>query len=280
MTTTVASGRRTTARMPRHRFAILSIAASGVLVGLAMPGCRTVEGSGRQQLVLMSVDQERRMGAEAYPEILAEQGVIATGAQVDRVRRVGADLAAAASRRFPQSSAGMDWAFTVVDEPTVNAWALPGGKCGVNLGLLEFVENDDELAVVIGHEIAHALASHGAERLSRDAVAGILAELALGEIDPGLRFAIEQAYGVGVSLPFSRDHEREADRLGLFLAAEAGYDPRAAVSLWRRMAADGGQGPEWLSTHPDPGGRADELERLIPEAEAIRRAAPAPADRP
>ena len=280
MTTTMPSSERRHSTRRRHLAAILPVALSAGLSGLAVPGCRTVEGSGRQQLILLSVDQERRMGAEAYPEILAEQGVVAAGPQVDRVRQVGDRLAAAASRRFPQSSAGMDWAFTVVDEPTVNAWALPGGKCGVNMGLLEFVESDDELAVVVGHEIAHALASHGAERLSRDAVAGILAELALGEIDPGLRFAIEQAYGVGVSLPFSRDHEREADRLGLFLAAEAGYDPRAAVSLWRRMAAAGSQGPEWLSTHPDPGGRADDLARLIPEAEAIRRAAPVPADRP
>lgn len=261
-----------------RRLAVAGFAATfGVFVAV---GCRTVEGTGRQQFVLLSVDQERRMGAEAYPEILAEQRVVASGPQVDRVRRVGENLAAAANRRFPQSAAGMDWAFAVVDDPAINAWALPGGKCAVNVGLLEFVESDDELAIVVGHEIAHALASHGAERLSRDAVAGILAELALGEIDPGLRFAIEQAYGVGVSLPFSRDHEREADRLGLFLAAEAGYDPRAAISLWRRMAASGTRGPEWLSTHPDPGNRADELARLIPEAEAIRRAAPVPAGRP
>lgn len=244
---------------------------SGVLCLLA--GCRTVEGTGRSQLNLLSEQQEIQLGREAYAEVLESPATLTRGPMVDRVRRVGDALAAASSRRYPASTRGMEWQFVVIEDDSPNAWALPGGKCAVNSGMLEFIESDDELAVVMGHEIAHAIARHGGERMSQSMLASIVAEVALGELDPLVQAAIWQAYGLGVGLPFSRSHESEADELGLFIAAEAGYDPRAAAKLWRRMAANGDGWPEFLSTHPDPERRANRLEQLTPAAEAVRQAA-------
>ena len=244
---------------------------SGVLCSLA--GCRTVEGTGRSQLNLLSEQQEIQLGREAYAEVLESPATLTRGPMVDRVRRVGDALAAASSRRYPASTRGMEWQFVVIEDDSPNAWALPGGKCAVNSGMLEFIESDDELAVVMGHEIAHAIARHGGERMSQSMLASIVAEVALGELDPLVQAAIWQAYGLGVGLPFSRSHESEADELGLFIAAEAGYDPRAAAKLWRRMAANGDGWPEFLSTHPDPERRANRLEQLTPAAEAVRQAA-------
>ena len=250
------------------------------LVALLLGGCVSVEGTNRRQFNVLSVEQERAMGEQAYAETLAKSRVIATGPLVARVSRVGTRLAAATAVRHASSVATMDWQFAVIDDPAVNAWALPGGKCGVNVGLLEFVESDDELAVVMGHEIAHAIARHGGERVSQSMAASIVADLALGGLDPAVQQAIAAAYGLGVALPFSRSHEREADRIGLLIAAEAGYDPRAAISLWTRMAARGDGGFEFLSTHPLPQSRVEELESLIPEAEAVRQAAAARGSRP
>jgi predicted Zn-dependent protease len=255
-----------------------TFAAATTAVVLA--GCVTVEGTSRRQFNVLSVEQERAMGEEAYAEMLAETRVVSSGPMVEQVNRVGARLAAATARRHPASAGAMRWQFAVIAEPEVNAWALPGGKCGVNVGLLEFVESDDELAVVMGHEIAHAVARHGGERISQSMAASIVGELALGGLDPAVQQAVFAAYGLGVALPFSRSHEREADRLGLMIAAEAGYDPRAAISLWTRMAAQGGGGLEFLSTHPLPESRVEELQALIPEAESVRQAAAVRAPRP
>jgi len=257
--------------------------AAGALLAATTPwlvGCHTVEGTGRRQLNVLSVEQEVELGRDAYAEVLQDPKTLTSGPLVDRVRRVGDALAAAAARRYPASSAGMEWEFVVIEDPAVNAWALPGGKCAVNTGLLSFVDGDDELAIVMGHELAHAIARHGGERMSQTMVASVVAELALGGIDPQVQQLIWQAYGVSVGLPFSRRHESEADELGLFIAAEAGYDPKAAPRLWKRMASQGDRMPEFLSTHPDPDRRAEELEALIPEAESVRQAAAVQGSRP
>ncbi|MGA1045421.1 MAG: M48 family metallopeptidase [Phycisphaerales bacterium] len=264
--------------IPTGRDLRFVLVAAAIAASLA--GCVSVEGTNRRQFNVLSVEQERAMGEEAYAEMLAETRVVSSGPMVEQVNRVGARLADATARRHPASAGAMRWQFAVIAEPEVNAWALPGGKCGVNVGLLEFVESDDELAIVMGHEIAHAVARHGGERISQSMAASIVGELALGGLDPAVQQAVFAAYGLGVALPFSRSHEREADRLGLMIAAEAGYDPRAAISLWTRMAAQGGGGLEFLSTHPLPESRVEELQALIPEAEAVRQAAAVRAPRP
>jgi predicted Zn-dependent protease len=268
----------TAVMIPTGRDLRFVLVAAAIAASLA--GCVSVEGTNRRQFNVLSVEQERTMGEKAYVEMLAETRVVSSGPMVEQVNRVGARLAAATAQRHPVSASSMRWQFAVIADPEVNAWALPGGKCGVNVGLLEFVESDDELAIVMGHEIAHAVARHGGERISQSMAASIVGELALGGLDPAVQQAVFAAYGLGVALPFSRGHEREADRLGLMIAAEAGYDPRAAISLWTRMAAQGGGGPEFLSTHPLPEARVEELQALIPEAEAVRQAAAVRAPRP
>ena len=248
---------------------------------LAGAGCTKVAGTGRNQLNFMSIEQETSLGDEAYAEMLAGKKVIATGPDAERVRRIGANIADAARRLHPGIAGGFAWEFTLIDEPqTVNAWALPGGKCAVYTGLLPVADSDDRLAVVMGHEVAHAIARHGAERMSQQmaleiALAGAGAGLSLSTMSPAAQQATMAALGmgteVGVALPYSRLQENEADEVGLLLSAEAGYDPREAIELWRRMdaAAGGGAPPEFLSTHPSNATRIERLERLMPEA--VRR---------
>jgi predicted Zn-dependent protease len=167
---------------------------------------------------------------------------------------------------------------TVVDDPkTVNAWALPGGKSAVFTGLLPVAKNDAQLAVVIGHEAAHAIARHGGERMSQQAALNVLvsAGFQLSEADPGTQEAVLNALGLG-TLAFSRNQESEADHLGLLIAADAGFDPREAIPLWQNMAAAGGAGPpEFLSTHPSENTRIQRLNELMPEAMAVWQAAKA-----
>lgn len=262
-----------------RRLARLCTLASAPLLAAAV-SCQTVPDTGRTQYNLLSLETERSLGARTYAEVLASSRTIRSGPEFDRLQRVSSRLVEAARRRYPATAGSFEWEFALIDDPSVNAWALPGGKCAANTGLLAFVRSDDELAIVIGHEIAHAVARHGGERMSQSLTSAIVAEIALGGADPRIRSAVELAYGLGVGLPFSRSHEREADRIGLSIAASAGYDPRAAPELWRRLAGNGARAPEFLSTHPDPGNRAEALEQLIPEAEAIRRESAPPAARP
>lgn len=169
---------------------------------------------------------------------------------------------------------GYQWEFNLVDDKTVNAWCMPGGKVVVYTGLLDVTQNEDALAVVMGHEIAHAVARHGNERMSQMLMAqvgGIALSAALQNQNSLTRGIFEQAYGlgttVGVILPFSRLHETEADKLGLIFAAMAGYDPREAPKFWQRMAAKStGKTPEFLSTHPSDQRRIQELNAYMPEA--------------
>lgn len=264
--------------MPRPSRIVRTLALAAV--ALLAAGCTTVAGTGRSQLNFMSLDEEASLGNEAYAEMLAGKKVIKGGADAERVRRIGANIAEAAGRMHPEIARDFAWEFTLIDEPkTVNAWALPGGKCAVYTGLLPVADTDDRLAVVMGHEVAHAIARHGAERMSQGmaleiAMAGAGAGLSLSSMSPAAQQATMAALGVGaevgVALPYSRLQENEADEIGLILSAEAGYDPREAIELWRRMDAAGGDAPpEFLSTHPSNSTRIERLERLMPEA--VRR---------
>ncbi len=254
-----------------------------LLLCFAALACTTVPGTGRKQLNFMNSGQEMRMGAQAYREMLADERVVTSGPDAEMVRRIGERIAQSAIQLLPESDAKrFRWEFKLIDSPeTVNAWALPGGKTAVYTGLLPVTQDEDSLAVVMGHEVAHALAHHGAERMSTGLIVefGMLgASLSMKDMEPEQRNNIMLALGVGanvgVMLPFSRDHESEADEIGLMLAANAGYNPQAAIGLWQRMEALGGEAPpEFLSTHPSPGTRIQRLQALMPRAMELYRAA-------
>ena len=222
-----------------------------------------------------------------------------SGKEVDMVRRVGLKIQQAAEKYYRANGIsdkleGFEWTFNVVNDPTVNAFCMPGGKVVVYTGILPITQDDDGLAVVMGHEVAHALANHGNERMSQTlglqgALLAIEAAIAVGQGAPAdtaeaaqdarARSAIMQAAGVGaqvgVLLPFSRKHESEADEIGLYLMAIAGYDVDAAGPFWERMSAGGGQRPpEFLSTHPDPAKRSEKLKELAAKAREMAKQYP------
>jgi predicted Zn-dependent protease len=215
--------------------------------------------------MLVSSDDENRLGIEAYEKILQEEKVSHDPQLNARVRRVGERIAAVVDR--PDFA----WEFHVIDKDVANAFALPGGKVAVYTGILDYTQTETGLAVVIGHEVAHALARHGGERMSRSMIAqlGLAAvQIGLNTNDPTIVQGIALAYGVGVELPFDRGQESEADHIGLILMAKAGYDPREAIPFWERMSS-GKQGkgaPEFLSTHPSGDTRIKQLRQWMPEA--------------
>jgi metalloendopeptidase OMA1, mitochondrial len=229
--------------------------------------------TGRTQLVAMDHDEEMSLGLTAYEEILSQSEVVPEGSVVDAVRDIGGRLAAVAE------DPGYEWEFNVIASDQVNAFALPGGKVAVYTGLIPVAENEDGLAVVMGHEIAHAIARHGAERMAHQRLleyGTIAVGVAVGEMDYQTQAAVMAALGVGaqygVILPFSRQHESEADYMGLIYMARACFDPREAPRLWERMAAAGGGGQpaEFMSTHPSHETRIRQLNEWMPEALEVR----------
>ena len=251
----------------KHCLALLFVAA--------LAACSTTP-EGRSQLNFMSSAQEMRLGSDAYEEMLAEEKLITSGPQYQMVQRIGKRIALSAQELYPNTAAkDFLWEFALIDDPqTVNAWALPGGKCAVYTGLLPITQDEQSLAAVMGHEVAHAILSHGAERMSHNVLlqgALVGASFSMRKMDADQRGGIMAALGagatVGVMLPFSRSHESEADEYGRYMAANAGYDPQAAVGLWQRMGALGGERPpEWLSTHPSEQTRIDRLDAAMPKA--------------
>ena len=229
--------------------------------------CQSVPITGRSQLVLISEKEEIKLGTEAYRDILKKSTISRNQELIALVRRVGERIAAVSGRPDYR------WEFNLIENATPNAFALPGGKVAIHTGILPLTQDETGLAVVMGHEVAHALAHHGAERMSTTLLTQIGAAGAaaiLGGGDPEATKAIEQAFGiggaVGVILPFSRSHESEADRIGLHLMAKAGYDPRQAVGFWRRMAEAGKKETmEFLSTHPSDERRIRRIESWLPE---------------
>jgi len=240
------------------------------LVGLF--GCTTVTESGRKQLILTSAAQETQMGLAAFTQIKREEKISHDVMANDRVTEVGRRIARSVGRDLPEAK----WEFVVFDSAELNAFALPGGKVGVYLGLLNLAESNDELAAVIGHEIAHVTSRHAGERMSHQMLASGVQEgsemiMDAKDVDPQKRAITRTMLGIGTTvgaiLPFSRLHESEADAIGLRFAAGAGYDPRAAVTFWQRMqkANEGQQRPpEFLSTHPSSQTRIADLKRLAP----------------
>jgi len=247
-----------------------------ILLVVFLAGCATVPVTGRRSFNLIPESQAIAMGEDAYQQVLSESKLITSGPDYEMVVEVGNRIAAVADESY-------DWEFALIDDPnTVNAFCLPGGKVAVYTGILPVARNADGLAVVMGHEIAHAVARHGSERMT-DAlaiqVAGTGLESLLGGTSEGSRNLIMAAYGVGaqigVLLPFGRSQESEADHIGLIYMARAGYDPQEAPRFWERMNAQSGGGapPEFLSTHPNPENRVRQLREWMPEAEAEARKA-------
>jgi predicted Zn-dependent protease len=238
-------------------------------------GCTTVTETGRSQLMLVSPAQEAQMGLSSFDQIKKAEKISTDPAVNARIQRIGRRIAASVGRDIPNAQ----WEFVVFDSPTVNAFALPGGKVGVYTGLIKLASSDDEIAIVMGHEVAHVTSRHGAERVSQNyAIAGVGMAAAIGmemkNVDPAKRNMALAAYGlgsqVGVALPFSRLHENEADAVGLRFAAGAGYDPRAGATFWKKMAAQGGaKPPEFLSSHPADATRIANLQRLAPQYMAL-----------
>ncbi len=237
-----------------------------LILALLTPGCIQTPG-GRTLVNVLSEEQEATMGLTAYQEVLSTAKVLKSGPDVDRVKRVGQRIAPVTGKTY-------DWDFSVVDDPKmVNAFCLPGGKVVVYTGLLHLAATDDELAVVMGHEIAHATCRHGGARVTRTVIQELGMEAAQLLVTTGdettdnlVMAALGAGAQVGVALPYSRDDEREADQVGLTYMYDAGYDPGAAAAFWEKMAAQGGEGPpEWLSTHPHPKNRMEDLRRLATE---------------
>lgn len=243
--------------------------------------CATVPVTGRRSLNLVSDTELARLSLDSYRKVIDEAELSSDPAQLEMVRRVGGRIARATESYLRAHDLPYDqfvWEFNVIkDDDQVNAWAMPGGKIAVYTGIFPVARDDAGLAAVLGHEIAHVLARHGNERMSR----ALLVELggqtlsaAMSQRPGWTSNLLLASYGagsqVGVILPHSRLQESEADRIGLTLMAIAGYDPRAAIGLWERMAGSGGsRPPRFLSTHPRPESRIQDIQRYLPEAMAI-----------
>ena len=254
----------------------------------ALIACNKTAFTGRRSMTLIPNSQLNSLSYSEYNSFLSQNQTLKSGPEVDLVKRVGNDIRIAAEAYYKQKGKsselqGYKWEFNVVQSPEVNAFCMPGGKVVVYTGILPITKNEDALAVVMGHEIAHALANHGNERMSQ----GIIAQLGLTGLDLALRnkpaetrnlllSAAGAGTQVGVLLPFSRKHESEADEIGLYLMAMAGYNPAEAVPFWQRMNAGGGsRPPEFMSTHPDPSKRSQRLKSLQPKARGYAMKYPA-----
>ena len=252
-------------------------------------GCETNPYTGRSQFLMTSVSDEMQMGAQAYDQVKTDPKMKQSQdpREIEPVRRVAARIIEAAKRsKYAEMAQQFQWEVTVIkDDKTMNAFALPGGKIAVYTGIFPVAKTEAGLAAVLGHEVTHALARHGAERMSQGQAASIGVQVlgaaaGIGTGNAALGQATMAALGagaqVGVLLPFSRKHESEADYIGILLAADAGYDPQESVHLWERMEKmSGGGGPsEFLSTHPGHETRIEQLKKWMPEAMAIYQSKP------
>jgi predicted Zn-dependent protease len=246
-----------------------------------LAACETAPVTGRSQMMLVGESEERQMGLQAYREVLSKEPLSEDEQTTELIEKVGRRIAAAAERppsnlwRAPR----FRWEFKTVDKNEPNAFCLPGGKVMVYTGILPITRTEAGLAVVIGHEVAHALARHGAERMSDQMVAQLGATAAAVALSatvsgrsrayvPAMMAALGAGATVGFLLPMSRAQESEADRIGLILMAMAGYDPREAITVWERMraASTGPRKAEWLSTHPADTTRLADIRQWLPEA--------------
>lgn len=242
-----------------------------VLTVCFITACSSVPITGRSQLLLIPESEEASLGLQAYRQTLSKARISNDSGTNAMVTRIGQRIAAVANRPDYR------WEFTVIDEAkTANAFALPGGKVAVYTGLLPYTQTEDGLAFVVAHEIAHAIARHGGERMSQQMLLqygqqGLNAALQ-GSASAATLETVNTVYGIsstlGILLPYSRSHESEADEIGLMLMAKAGYDPRQATNFFKKMLSErkGGKTPVFLSTHPADEARIQKINQLIPKA--------------
>jgi predicted Zn-dependent protease len=248
-------------------------AALALALAAGLAGCVTTPVTGRSAFIPLPIEQDRELGAQAYGDMLAQVQINDQHPQAAQVQRVVDRLVSVAQADVPVA---FDWEVHVIqDDATVNAWCLPGGKMAVYTGILPVTKTAAGLAVVMGHEIGHAVARHGSERMVQQLGLQVVVAYAAGDYAD----IAGQIAALGVLLPWGRMQELEADEIGLLYMARAGYDPREAVEFWKRMdALGGGAPPEWLSTHPSHARRIEDLQAQMPRAlaeyEASKRAAP------
>ncbi len=252
----------------QRRFLLLCVVLAALLAG-----CQTVPVSGRSQLILV---EDREISALAAGEF-SKLKKLPNDPRLPKIREIGLKILAVAR---PEDRAGVlppasRWEFAIIDDKSPNAFAFPGGKIGFHTGMFALTRTDDEIAVILGHEVAHVLCRHGAERISQ----GMVMAASVAAADRATRnksqstrnawmVALPAVAQVGVMLPYSRAHESESDKLGLFFMARAGYNPEAAPILWSRFAAQGGSTPEFLSTHPSDRTRVANFRLWMPQAKA------------
>ena len=235
------------------------------IISLIITGCAYKTAyTNRSQMIFISQKDELALGEKSYKESLSESKVITGTKDAKRVKDIGIKIAKVANR------ADFNWAFNLVQSDEVNAFCLPGGKVVVYTGILKVAHNDDQLATVIAHEIAHALARHGAERMSASMVQQglqVVGNIALGATAPQYQNLFNQTYGigsqVGVMLPYGRMQESEADEIGIYLMAKAGYNPNEAIKFWENMSEGKKEGSDFLSTHPSSTTRINDLKIII-----------------
>lgn len=241
----------------------------GIVLIALIAACTTTPVSKKKALILIPFDQEVSLGAQSYKEIVSKEKESTDARLTNMVVNIGRKIAAAAARDIPE----LEWEFKLIESEQQNAFALPGGKVAVYTGILPVAVNEAGLAAIMGHEVAHVVARHGAQRMSQQIlVTGALSAAAVGLSGSSNKNMIMAALGlgtsVGVVLPFSRGNESEADEIGIVYMARAGYDPREAVRFWERFSSSkqGQAPPEFLSTHPSDQTRVNQLTKLLPNA--------------
>lgn len=251
-----------------------------ILLSFFTFSCQTVPITGREQLSFVPASQILPMSFDQYSDFLSKHKVVEQGEHAEMVKRVGTQIEHAVERHFSDHGLssrleGYKWEYHLVEDKQVNAWCMPGGKVVVYTGILPLTRDENGLAVVLGHEIAHAVANHGGERMSQALLVemgGLTLDAALSQNPKQTNSLFLAAYGlgaqVGVLLPYSRVQESEADHLGLIFMAMAGYDPHGAVGFWERMVASqhGKAPPVFLSDHPADARRIEDIKKLLAEA--------------
>jgi len=261
----------------KHALKSKLVVLSGLL--LLLSGCSEVEITGRKQFNIVPDSTMNSMSFQSYGEFLSQNKLSTNAEQTQMVKRAGGRIQNAVEQYCKTNCiedrlVGYEWEFNLVEDPNINAWCMPGGKVVVYTGILPIAQDETGLAVVMGHEIAHAFAKHGAERMSQILLVqmgGVALSTAMKNRPEQTKNLFMQSYGIGTNLgvlKYSRTHEKEADHLGMIFMAMAGYNPEEAISFWQRMAAQkkGAQPLEFLSTHPADETRIQKLKDLLPDA--------------
>ncbi len=251
-----------------------------ILTTLLFIGCATVPITGRKQLSMIPNSQILPLSYDSYTTVMKESKLSTNQEQVQMVKKVGGNIQHAvekfmADNKLSDKLQGYAWEFNLIDEDLVNAWCMPGGKVAFYSGIMPVCQNETGVGVVMGHEVAHAIANHGRERMSQGLVqqaGGVALNVYMADKPQETQMLFNTAYALGSTygaiLPYSRLHESEADKLGLVFMAMAGYDPREAPKFWQRMdkMSGGNQPPEWMSTHPSHDHRVSDLNSYMSEA--------------